>query len=128
MLLSNCTVCSMKKSTFIKNKEIRNFNNISNEQFKINKTINKFLLNGDKVIPELNLKQPLIVLVDHLLNILKDRERIQKFRETGNLKHIYIYRIILDKACFAHYAAYSDSKAKRTKRTISEKILKDRAY
>ena len=91
MLLSNCTVCGMKKSTFIKNKEIRNFNNISNEQFKINKTINKFLLNGDKVIPELNLKQPLIVLVDHLLNILKDRERIQKFRETGNLKHIYIY-------------------------------------
>ena len=31
MLLSNCTVCGMKKSTFIKNKEIRNFNNISNE-------------------------------------------------------------------------------------------------
>ena len=36
------------------------------------------------------------------------------FRETGNLKHLY--RIELDKNCFAHDAAYSDSKnlAKRT--------------
>ena len=28
MLLSNCTVCGKKKSTFIKNKELYNFNNI----------------------------------------------------------------------------------------------------
>ena len=28
MLLSNCTVCGKKKSTFIKNKELNNFNNI----------------------------------------------------------------------------------------------------
>ena len=33
----------------------------------------------------------------------------------------------LDKACFAHDATYSDSKD-LAKRTVSDKILKDRAY
>ena len=28
ILLSNCVVCGKKKSTFIKNKEVHNFNNI----------------------------------------------------------------------------------------------------
>ena len=46
-------------------------------------------------------------------------------RETGNLKHLY--RNELDKACFAHDAAHSDSKD-LAKRTIRDKILKDRAY
>ena len=61
------------------------------------------------------------MLVDYLLKIAK----VQKFRETGNLK--YIYRNELDKACFSHDAAYSDSKD-LAKRTVSDKILKDRAY
>ena len=55
----------------------------------------------------------------------KHRERIQNVRETHNLKHLY--RNELDKACFAHDAAHSDSK-NLAKRTISDKILKDRAY
>ena len=55
----------------------------------------------------------------------KHRERIQKFREAGNLKDLY--KNELDKACFAHDAAYSDSKD-LPKRTISGKILRDRAY
>ena len=46
-------------------------------------------------------------------------------RETGNLKHLY--RNKLDKACLAHDSAYSDSKD-LAKRTISDKILKDKAY
>ena len=33
----------------------------------------------------------------------------------------------MDKACFAHNAAYSDSKY-LAKRTISDKTLKDKAY
>ena len=45
-------------------------------------------------------------------------------KETGNLKHLY--RNELDKACFAHDAAHSDSKD-LAKRTIRDKILKDRA-
>ena len=56
----------------------------------------------------------------------KNRERIQKFRETGTLKHLY-NRNKLEKYCFAHDAAYSDSKD-LAKRTISDKILKERAY
>ena len=55
----------------------------------------------------------------------KHRERIQKFRGTGNLKHFY--KNELDKACFAHDAAYSDSKD-LAKRTIPDKILKDGTY
>ena len=54
----------------------------------------------------------------------KHRERIQKFKETGNLKHLY--RNELDKASFTYDAAYSDSKD-LGKRTISDQILKDRA-
>ena len=50
--------------------------------------------------------------------------RIQKFRETG-LK--YTYKNELDKACFANDAANSDSRY-LAKRTISDKILKDKAY
>ena len=55
----------------------------------------------------------------------KHRERIQKFRETSNLK--CLSRNELDKACFAHDAAYSDNKD-LAKTTISDKVLKDRAY
>ena len=51
-------------------------------------------------------------------------DRIQKFRETGNLKHLY--RNELDEAAFSHDATYSDSK-ELAKRTISNKILKNRA-
>ena len=57
--------------------------------------------------------------------ITKHRERIQKFRETGHLKHLY--RNELDKACFAHAVSYSDSKD-LAKKIISDKILKDRAF
>ena len=55
----------------------------------------------------------------------KHGERIQKFGETGNLKHIY--KNNFDNACFAHDAAYSDSKY-LAKRTISDKTLKYKAY
>ena len=55
----------------------------------------------------------------------KHPERIQKNRETGNLRHLY--RKNLEKACIAHDATYSDSKD-LGKRTISDKILKDRAF
>ena len=57
--------------------------------------------------------------------VTKYFERIQKFRETGNLKHLY--RNESDKAFFAHDAAYPDSND-LAKRTISDNILKDRAY
>ena len=49
----------------------------------------------------------------------KHWERIKKFRETGNLKHLY--RNQLDKVCFVHDTVYSESKD-LAKRTISDKI------
>ena len=74
-------------------------------------------------MPELHLRQPGLTY-SACGPFTKHCERIQKFRETGNLKHLY--RNELDKACFAHDAAYSDSKY-LAKITNSDKILKDRA-
>ena len=90
----------------------------------MNKIINKFLLTEDKFLQELHLKQPGFVYTA-CGPFTKHREKIQKLRETGNLKHLH--RNELNKACFAHDAGYSDSKD-LAKRTISNKILKDRAY
>ena len=75
-------------------------------------------------MPELHLKQPGFTY-SAWGPFTKYRERIQKFRETGNLKHLY--RNELDKACFAHDAACSESKD-LAKTTISDKNLKDRPY
>ena len=47
------------------------------------------------------------------------------FKETGDTN--YVYKNELDKACFTHDAAYSDSKD-LTKRTVADKILKNRAF
>ena len=90
----------------------------------MNKIFNAFLLTGDKFLPELHLKQAGFTY-SACATFTKNRERIQKFRETGNLKHLY--RNELEKSCFAHDAAYSESKD-LAKKTISDKSLKDRAY
>ena len=73
----------------------------------MNKILNKFLLAGDKFMSELHLKQPGFTY-SACGPFTKHCERIKKFREKGDLK--YLYRNELDKACFAHDAAYSDNK------------------
>ena len=78
----------------------------------------------DKFLSELHLTQPGFTYCA-CRPFTKHHEIIQKFRKTGNLKHLY--RNELGKACFAHDATYSDSKD-LAKKTISNKILKDRAY
>ena len=90
----------------------------------MNKIVNKYLLAGDKLMPELHLRQPGFAY-SVCGAFTKHRERIQIFRKTGDLKHLY--RNELDKACFDHDAAYSNSKD-LAKRTIADKILKNRAY
>ena len=55
----------------------------------------------------------------------KHKQRIQKFKETGDTN--CIYKNELDKPCFAHDAAYSDSKD-LTKRPTADKILRDKAF
>ena len=55
----------------------------------------------------------------------KNKERIQKFKETGDSR--YIYQNELDKACFQHDMAYGDFKD-LTRRTVSDKIFRDEAF
>ena len=88
----------------------------------MNKIINKFLLTGDKLMPVLHLRQPGFSY-STCGPFTKHYERIQKFKNTGNLN--YIYKKELERSCFAHDAAYSDS-IDLPKRTNSDKILKNR--
>ena len=52
----------------------------------------------------------------------KNKERIQKFKETGDPR--YIYKNELDNACFQHDMAYGYFKDLR-KRTAADKVLRD---
>ena len=55
----------------------------------------------------------------------KVKEKIHKFKETGNLR--YIYQNEPDKACFQHDMAYRDFKD-LTKIKASDKILRDKTF
>ena len=90
----------------------------------MNNIINTFLLAGDKSMPEMHLKQPGFTY-SACGPFTKHKERIQKFKETGDAR--YIYRNELDKACFQHDAAYADNKD-LLNRTRADKILGDKAY
>ena len=72
----------------------------------MNEIVNKFLLAEDK-------------------ERIRNKEKIQKFKETGDSR--YIYQNELDKACFQHDMAYGDFKD-LTRRTASDKILRDKAF
>ena len=90
----------------------------------MNKIVNRFLLAGEEFVPELHLRQPGFSY-SGCGPFTKHCGRIQKFKETINLK--YIYKNELDKSCFAHDAFYSVSKDLAI-RTVSDKILKGKAY
>ena len=69
----------------------------------MNGTVYKFLLAGDKFIPEMHLKQ-LGFTYSACGPFTKNKERIQKFKETGDTS--YIYKNELDRACFQRDMAY----------------------
>ena len=75
-------------------------------------------------MPEMHLRQ-LQFTYSAFGPFTKHKQRIQKFKETGDTN--YIYKNELDKAYFAHDAAYSDSKD-LTKRTIADKSLKNKVF
>ena len=75
-------------------------------------------------MPVLHLGQPGFIY-SACRPITKHCESILKFREIANLKHIY--KNELGETCFSYDAAYSVSKH-LAKRTISDKISKERAY
>ena len=66
-------------------------------------TTNQFSLVGDKFMLEIQLRQPgFSFSVCRLFS--KNKEPIQKFKETGGSN--YIYQNKLDKVCFRHDMAY----------------------
>ena len=89
----------------------------------MNEIVNKFLLAGNKFLPEFHLKQPGFAY-SACAPFTKNKERIEKFMQTGNTD--FIYRNELDKACFQHDMAYSKSKS-LAKRTQSDKVLRNKA-
>ena len=68
----------------------------------MNEIVNNFLLAGDKFMPEMHLKQPGFIY-SACGPFTENKERIQKFKETGDTS--YIYKNELDKACFQHRMA-----------------------
>ena len=109
MLLNNKTTCkALVPSALI------NVNNI----------INKFLLAGDKFMPEMHLRQPQFVY-SACGPFTRHKGRIKEFKRTGDTR--LLYRNKLDKACFKHDAAYTKYKDVEN-RLISDQKFKNTAY
>ena len=90
----------------------------------MNETVNKFLVVGDKFMPEMHLKQPGFTY-SACGPFTKNKKRIEKFMGTGNTD--FIYRNELDIVYFQHDMAYGKSKD-LTKRTQSDKVLREKAF
>ena len=86
--------------------------------------VNKSLLAGDRFISEKHLKQPGFTY-SSCGPFTKNKQRIQKFKETG--KTSYIYKNEHDKACFQHDMAYGDFEDLK-RRTFSDNIFRDKAF
>ena len=93
--------------------------------YKMNEIVNKFLLAGDKFMPEMHLKQPGFTY-SACGPFTKNKERIKKFKETGDTNYIYKTELKL-KACFQHHMAYEDFKD-LARRIASDKVLRDKAF
>ena len=137
MMQSKCSVCGIKKSKFVKEQEAKGLlSNLGIKTLlskipllnilsvKTNEIVNKFLLVGDKFMPEMHLKQPFFTY-SACGSFTKNKERTEKSMQTGNTN--FIYKNELDKACFQHDIVYGKSKD-LTKRTQSDKILRDKAF
>ena len=105
MILSKCAIYGSKKSRFFKNQEAKGLlNNLGVRtplskvpilvifcfklvRIKMNEVSNKFLLAGDKFMPEMHLKQSGFTY-SACGSFTKNKERIQKFKETGDANYI----------------------------------------
>ena len=75
-------------------------------------------------MPEMHLKRPGFTY-SACGPFTKNKEKIQKFKETGDTS--YIYKNELDKACFQHDMAYGDFKDLK-RRTASDKVLRNKTF
>ena len=80
---------------------------LDNKIINMNNIINKFLLAGDKFMPEMHLRQSQFVY-SACGPFTRHRERIKEFKRTGDTR--LLYRNELGKACFKHDAAYAKYK------------------
>ena len=87
----------------------------------MNKIVNKIWLAGDKLMPEVHLK----FTSSACKPFTKNKERIQKFKGTGDSR--YIYQNELDKAIFPHHKAFGNFKD-LTRGAASNKILHNKAF
>ena len=90
----------------------------------MNEVVQKFLLPGDKYMPEMHLKQPGLTY-SPFSPFTKNKEIIKLLKETGDSR--YIYQNELDKAWFQHDVAYRDFKD-LNRRTFADKVLHDKAF
>ena len=90
----------------------------------MNEVVQKFLLPGDKYMPEMYLKQPGLTY-SPFSPFTKNKETIKLLKETGDSR--YIYQNELDKAWFQHDVAYRDFKD-LNRRTFADKVLHDKAF
>ena len=92
--------------------------------YKMNEIIIKFLLAGDKFMPEMHLRQPGFTY-SACGPFTKNKERVQKFMQTDDTD--FIYKNELDQACFQHDMAYVKAKD-LVERTQSDTVLRDKAF
>ena len=105
MLLSKCAVHRSKKLKFTKEQEAKGLLgnllvakvpilgdillvNTLFSNYKMNEIVNTFLLAGDKLMPEMHLRQPGFTN-SACGPFTKNKERIKKIKETGDLRYIY---------------------------------------
>ena len=86
--------------------------------------INKFLLIGDKFMPEMHLWDPKVKKYSTCGPFTRHKKRIDIFMKDGSLNHILKNR--LDAACFHHDSAYAKYKD-RLNRKQSDIVLKNKA-
>ena len=72
---------------------------------KANSIINKFLLPGDRFMPELHLVDPIVKKYSACGPFIKHTQRTQDFLNTSKLS--YIYKNDFDKAYLQHDMAYN---------------------
>ena len=75
-------------------------------------------------MPEIHLRPPGYT-INAFGTFTKNKQRIQKFKETGHLR--YIYQSELDKVCFQFGMPYGDFKD-LIRRTASGKVLRDKVF
>ena len=90
----------------------------------MNEIVNKYLLVGDKFMPEMHLKQPEFTY--SACDPFTKNKRIEKFMQTGDTN--FIFKNELDKACFQHDNMVYGKTKDLVIRTQSDKVIKDEAF